>query len=169
MLRTRVVTALVALPLLAVAIIHEYHPVFAGVVVGASAAAAYEFFQMALPAHAGARRVGVVLAILVAAGGILLPARHTVAQLAIDHDLPGIAAFKEFPRAGLLASYGPDLPEINRRAASYVDRIIKGANPGDLPIELPSKHELVVNVATARALRLSVPPSLLLRADEVVQ
>jgi len=67
-LRTRVVTALVALPLLAVAIIHEYHPVFAGVVVGASAAAAYEFFQMALPAHGGARRVGVALAILVAVG-----------------------------------------------------------------------------------------------------
>jgi len=67
-LRTRVVTALVALPLLAAAIIHDYHPIFAGVVVGASAAAAYEFFQMALPGHGGARRVGVTLAILVAAG-----------------------------------------------------------------------------------------------------
>lgn len=68
MLRTRVVTALVALPLLAAAIIHGYHPVFAGVVVGASATAAYEFFQMAFPHHGGARRVGVALAILVAAG-----------------------------------------------------------------------------------------------------
>lgn len=68
MLRTRLVTALVALPLLAAAIVHSYHPVFAGLVVGVSAAAAYEFFQMALPAHGGARRVGVALAILVAAG-----------------------------------------------------------------------------------------------------
>jgi putative ABC transport system substrate-binding protein len=107
-------------------------------------------------------------AILVASGGSLLPARTTVGQLAIQHELPAIAAFREFPQAGLLMSYGPDLPEINRRAAGYVDRILKGAKPGYLPIELPSKHELIINLKTAKSLRLAIPQSLLLRANEVI-
>lgn len=102
-------------------------------------------------------------------GGVLLPARARVSELAIQHRLPAIAAFKEFPQAGLLMSYGPDLPDINRRAAGYVERILKGARPGDLPIELPSKFELVFNLKTANALGLTLPQSLMLRADEVIQ
>ena len=83
--------------------------------------------------------------------------------------MPAIAAFKAFPRAGLLMSYGPDLPDIHRRAAGYVDRVLKGAKPGDLPIELPIKYELVINLKIAKALGLSIPTSLLVRADEVIQ
>lgn len=108
-------------------------------------------------------------AVLVAAGGTLFWSRATVARLAIEHRLPAIAAFKEFPQAGLLMSYGPDLPDINYRAAGYVDRILKGARPGDLPIELPSKFDLVINRQTAKLLDLDIPQSLLLRATDVVQ
>jgi putative ABC transport system substrate-binding protein len=108
-------------------------------------------------------------AILVAAGGGLLPARATVAELAIRHRLPAIAAFREFPQAGLLMSYGPDLADINRRAAAYVNKILKGARPGELPIELPSKFDLVINRQTAKSLGLAIPQELLLRATEVVQ
>lgn len=107
-------------------------------------------------------------ALLVASGGALLPARERVAALAIEHRLPAIAAFKEFPQAGLLMSYGPDLPDINRRAGGYVDRILKGAKPGDLPIELPSKFDLVVNQKTARALGIVVPQPVLMRATDVI-
>ncbi len=108
-------------------------------------------------------------AILVASGVFLLLARTQVGELALQHRLPAIAAFKEFPQAGLLMSYGPDLPDINRRAAAYVERILGGAKPGDLPIELPNKFELVINLKTAKALGLTIPQSLLLRANEVVQ
>jgi putative ABC transport system substrate-binding protein len=108
-------------------------------------------------------------AFLVASSGILFPSRRLVSELARKHSLPAIAAFKEFPQAGLLMSYGPDLPDINRRAADYVDKIIKGAKPGDLPIELPNKFELVINLKTAKQLDLTIPQSLLLRADEVIQ
>ena len=108
-------------------------------------------------------------AILVASGGALFPARTQVAELALQYRLPAIAAFKEWPQAGLLMSYGPDLPDINRRAAGYVDRILKGASPGDLPIELPNKFDLVINLKTANALGLIVPQPLLLRANEVIR
>jgi putative ABC transport system substrate-binding protein len=108
-------------------------------------------------------------AILVATGGPLNAARSRVGELAIQYRLPTIAAFKALPQAGLLMSYGPDLADLNRRAASYVDRILKGAKPGDLPIELPSTYELVINLKTAKALGLTIPQSLLVRADEVIQ
>jgi putative ABC transport system substrate-binding protein len=122
-----------------------------------------------LPAAFAMMKQRQVEAILVASGGVLFPARAQVGELALQHRLPAIAAFKEFPKAGLLVSYGPDLPDINRRAAGYVDRILNGANPGDLPIELPNKFELAINLKTANALGLAVPQSLLLRADEVIQ
>ena len=95
--------------------------------------------------------------------------RGRVAELAVRHRLPTVASLKEFARDGGLISYGPDLPAGFRRAASYVDRILKGANPGDLPIELPTKYELVINLKTAKALGLTIPQSLLLRADEVIR
>jgi putative ABC transport system substrate-binding protein len=109
-------------------------------------------------------------AFIVAAGGItLFPERKRVAELAVQNRLPAIAAFKEFAQAGLLLSYGPDLADINRRAAGYVARILKGAKPADMPIEMPDKMDLVINLGTAKALGLDIPQSLRLRADDVIQ
>jgi putative ABC transport system substrate-binding protein len=108
-------------------------------------------------------------AMLVASGGALFQARAQVGELALQFRLPAITAYKEFPQTGLLMSYGPDFSDINRRAAGYVDKIIKGAKPGDLPIELPNKFELAINLKTAKALGLTIPRSLLLRADEVIE
>jgi putative ABC transport system substrate-binding protein len=108
-------------------------------------------------------------AMLVASGGPLFQARAQVGELALQYRLPAIAAFKEYPQTGLLMSYGPDISDINRRAAGYVDKIFKGVKPGDLPIELPNKFELAINLKTAKALGLTIPQSLLLRADEVIQ
>jgi putative ABC transport system substrate-binding protein len=108
-------------------------------------------------------------ALIVAAGGSNLQARKQVCDLALRHGLPGIAAFRLFAQAGLLMSYGPDLVDINHRAGGFVDRILKGARPADLPIELPNKFDLAINMATARALDLAIPQPLLLRASEVFQ
>jgi putative ABC transport system substrate-binding protein len=87
----------------------------------------------------------------------------------VKHRLPGIYEDKLYVEAGGLMSYGPSFIDLFRRAASYVDRIFKGAKPGDLPIEQPTKFELVINLKTAKALGLTIPQSLLLRADEVIQ
>jgi len=106
-------------------------------------------------------------AFVVAAGSFMFAARDKLAELALLAKLPGIAAFREFPQAGLLLSFGPDLADINHRAGSYVDRIVKGARPADLPIELPNKFDLAINVKTAAALGLAVDPSLRLRATNV--
>jgi len=95
--------------------------------------------------------------------------RRRIAELAIQHRLPMMTPAKEWAEAGALASYGTDYPDLFRRAASYVDRILKGAKPQDLPVEQPTKFELVINARTAKALGLTIPPSLLLRADELIQ
>jgi len=108
-------------------------------------------------------------AVLVVLGGPTVDYYGAVAATAIRNQLPTVATIKAFTAAGGLLSYGPDLPAIYRRAASYVDRILNGASPSDLPIELPTNYELAINMKTAKALGLTMPQSLLLRADEVIE
>jgi ABC-type uncharacterized transport system substrate-binding protein len=92
-----------------------------------------------------------------------------IAELALKNRLPTISPFNRFSQAGGAIAYGPDLPDLFRQLADYVDRILKGAKPGDLPIQRPSRFLLAVNVKTIKALGLTVPQSLLARADEVIQ
>jgi putative tryptophan/tyrosine transport system substrate-binding protein len=95
--------------------------------------------------------------------------RNTIIQLAAQYRLPTIYYFRYFATDGGLISYGPDEIDLFRRAADYVDRILKGANPATLPVQQPSKFELVINLKAARAIGLTVPPALLARADEVIE
>ena len=108
-------------------------------------------------------------ALVVWPGGVPVALRARVAQLALRYRLPAIHEERAFAAAGGLLSYGPDVAEIWRRIATYVDRILKGARPGDLPVEQPTKLHLVVNLRTATALGLTVPQALLLHADEVIR
>ena len=94
---------------------------------------------------------------------------RTLAELALKQKLPAISAFRAFADGGGLMVYGVDLDDQVRRAATYVDRILKGARPGDLPVQQPSKFQLVINLKTAKALGLTIPPSLLARADQVIE
>ena len=101
--------------------------------------------------------------------GMLFSQRDLVVELALKSKRPGVYPEAEFVAAGGLASYGPSLPDLFRRAAGYVDKILKGAKPADLPIEQPSKFELVVNLKTAKAIGIELPTAILLRADEVIE
>ena len=92
-----------------------------------------------------------------------------IADLAATYRLPSTGGSGEYPQAGGLLSYAPNFFDNFRRSATYVDKILKGAKPADLPVEQPVKFELVINLKTAKALGLAIPPSLLLRADEVIQ
>ena len=108
-------------------------------------------------------------ALLVSAAGILFPHRQRLAELSFKHRLPSMYGLREYVEAGGLISYGADINDIWRRAAVFVDKILKGAKPADLPVEQPTKFELVINLKTAKALGLTIPQPLLLRADQVLQ
>ncbi|HEV8674386.1 MAG TPA: ABC transporter substrate-binding protein [Methylomirabilota bacterium] len=112
------------------------------------------------------RRPGVLI---VAPSSAFFGERRRVAELAVKHRLPTVHASQEYAEAGGLIAYGTDLAALFRRAAVYVDKILKGAKPGDLPIEQPTKFELVINLKTAKALGLTIPPSVLARADEIIE
>jgi putative ABC transport system substrate-binding protein len=118
-------------------------------------------FKAATQARAGA--------IYVPASPILFVQARRVAELAAKHRLPALYELRPYVEAGGLMSYSADLNDIWRHAATYVDKILKGAKPADLPVEQPTRFELVINLKTAKALGLAIPQSLLLRADEVIQ
>jgi putative tryptophan/tyrosine transport system substrate-binding protein len=95
--------------------------------------------------------------------------RVTIVAFAVKHRLPTISPFREFAEAGGLMAYGPQLPDLLRRAVGLIDKILRGERPANLPVQQPTKFELVINLKTARALGLDVPPTLLARADEVIE
>jgi putative ABC transport system substrate-binding protein len=109
-------------------------------------------------------------------GGLVVPGdvftavhRAPIISAAARNNVPAVYTLSDFAREGGLLSYGPDRLDLFRRSASYVDRILRGEKPGDLPVQFPTKFEMVVNIKTAKALGLAVPPSIMLRADEVVE
>jgi putative ABC transport system substrate-binding protein len=108
-------------------------------------------------------------ALLVLPGDVTDTHRATILSLALKNRLPTLYGWRMGPESGALMSYGVDIADNFRRGAAYVDKILKGARPGDLPIEQPTKFELVINLKTAKALGLTIPPSLLLRADQVIE
>jgi ABC-type uncharacterized transport system substrate-binding protein len=107
--------------------------------------------------------------LVVLSDGVLFNCRDQIGVMALGNRLPAIAAAREYAEAGLLLTYGIDLRDQFRRSAVFVDKIFKGAKPADLPVEQPTKFELVVNLKTAKALGVEVPPSVLARADQVIE
>jgi putative tryptophan/tyrosine transport system substrate-binding protein len=108
-------------------------------------------------------------ALLVLGDAMMLPHRRRLAELAATSHLPTMYNLREFVEAGGLLSYGTSRPDVWRRAATYVDKILKGAKPADLPVEQPTRFELVINLKTAQALGITIPPTLLFLADEVIR
>ena len=108
-------------------------------------------------------------ALVVFPSPMLFNERRRIVELATNRPMPSIFAAREFVELGGLLSYGASISDLSRRGATYVDKILKGANPAELPVEQPAKFELVINLKTAKALGLTIPPSLLLRADQVIE
>jgi putative ABC transport system substrate-binding protein len=108
-------------------------------------------------------------ALVMLADRLFLHHRARIVEFTARHRLPAVYAYSEMVEVGGLMSFGPSYPEMHRRAAYYVDKILKGAKPSDLPVEQPTKFELVINLKTAKALGLAIPPSLLARADQVIE
>ncbi len=108
-------------------------------------------------------------ALVILADPIFTDQRRQIAELAAKRRMPSVYGVREYAEAGGLMVYGANLLDLERRAATFVDKILKGAKPADLPIEQPTKFELVINLKTAKALGLTIPPSLLLRADQVIE
>jgi len=107
--------------------------------------------------------------VLLLGDALVMIERKQIADLATAARLPSMYAYREYAVAGGLISYGINLRENSRRAAAYVDKILKGSKPGDLPVEFPTKLELVINLKTAKALGITIPPLVLARADEVIE
>jgi putative tryptophan/tyrosine transport system substrate-binding protein len=110
-----------------------------------------------------------IQAFVISGDAVLFNYRGQIAEMAMRNLLPAVSSFKEFAEAGLLLAYGAEAQDLFRRSAVFVDKIFKGAKPADLPVEQPTKFELVVNLKTAKALGVDVPPTLLARADEVIE
>ena len=108
-------------------------------------------------------------ALFVLADRLFLHHRERIIDFAVQHRLPGVHAYRELVEVGGLMSYGPSYADLHRRAATYVDKILKGAKPADLPVERPVKFVLVLNLKAAKALGVTVPQSIILRADEVIE
>ena len=106
---------------------------------------------------------------MIMASAIFYAHRKDLVNLTTKHRWPGIYENKEFVEAGGLMSYGANLDDLFRRAATYVDKILKGAEPADLPVEQPTKFELVINLKTAKQIGLTIPPNVLARADRVIR
>jgi putative ABC transport system substrate-binding protein len=121
--------------------------------------------ERAVSAFAGSPNGGLIVVVSAAS----LIHRELIVTLAARHQLPVVYAYRVFVTGGGLMSYGPDIPGQYRRAAGYVDRILKGEKPGDLPVQRPTKYELVINLKAAKALGLEVPATPLARADEVIE
>jgi len=142
-----------------------------------AAAASFNMKALEAPAHNRAEIEAAISALAhEPAGGVIAMSdgftvvhRELIVALAARHRLPAVYPFRFFVTDGGLISYGVDLSDMQRRAANYVDRILNGAKPANLPVQLPTKFELAINLKTANALGLTVPPTLLARADEVIE
>src|SRR4029079_9913196 len=108
-------------------------------------------------------------ALMAMTGPIMFSQRKQIAEFALKNRLPSAYPTREYVDAGGLMSYGPDIYDLYRRAAGYVDKILKGAKPSDLPVEEPRKFELVINLKTAKTLGLEIPPKLLALADDLIE